>query len=240
MGINNWLTNIQDWLLPRLCPGCGDWAGAGRELCPGCESSLPLITNACPRCAAPYEHPDLRGECGHCQQHPPAFTRSVALYRYESPVDHFIRELKFHHRLGLARMLGERLAVRVLHEPRPDLILPVPLHRRRLRERGYNQALEISRPVAQKLGVKLDITGVERIRDTTPQTKLSPGARRRNLRRAFRAKCEYSALSVALVDDVMTSGHTAEHLARELIKAGAREVQIWVVARAGVSRPLTT
>lgn len=234
MGINNWLSNIQDWLLPRLCPGCGDWAGTGRELCPGCEDSLPLITAACPRCAAPYDHPDIHGECGHCQQQPPTFARSVALFRYQPPVDHFIRALKFHHQLGLARMLGVRLAERLLQEPyRPDLILPVPLHRRRLRQRGYNQALEIARPVAQKLDVKLDIAGVERSRDTAPQARLSPGERRRNLRQAFRAQRDYSGLSVALIDDVMTSGQTANHLAQTLLTAGAREICVWVVARAG-------
>jgi ComF family protein len=232
MEIDNWLTNIQDWLLPRLCPGCHDWAGPGRILCRGCEHSLPRLGNSCPRCANPYNHENVAGPCGMCQRHPPTFARAIALYRYEPPVDHFIRELKFRRQLGMARLFGERLAERLLPESqRPDLILPVPLHARRLRHRGYNQALEIARPVARCLGVELDISGVERIRDTAPQTQLSPTERRRNLDGAFRAKHDYSGLSVALVDDVMTSGHTADNLARILLHAGANDVQVWVAAR---------
>jgi predicted amidophosphoribosyltransferase len=157
MEINNWLTNIQDWLLPRLCPGCGDWAGAGRELCPGCERSLPLITTACPRCAAAYEHTGIHGECGRCQRDPPPFDRAVAVYRYAPPVDHFIRALKFHGQLGLGRWLGEQLTERIAADDmRPQLIVPVPLHRGRLRSRGYNQALELARPAARALGLPID------------------------------------------------------------------------------------
>jgi ComF family protein len=234
MGINNWLTNIQDWLLPRLCPGCGDWAGAGRALCPGCEASLPVITAACPRCAAPYEHPDIHGECGRCQQHPPAFSRSIALYRYQPPVDHFIRELKFRHQLGLARLLGERLAAQVLREPRPDVIVPVPLHRRRLRERGYNQALEIARPVARELGLPLHRHLLVRRRATAAQAGLSVAARRKNVHGAFalRPGAVVQDLRVALVDDVLTTGSTAQAAAQCLVAAGARRVDVWVIARA--------
>lgn len=232
MGFNNWLTNIQDWLLPRLCPACGGATGPGRDLCAGCERTLPRLSSACPRCASPYDHIGVHGECGTCQHKPPAFTRCVALYRYEPPVDHFIRALKFHHQIGLARLLGERLAERLAGEPyRPDVILPVPLHRGRLRHRGYNQALEIARPVARKLRLKLDIAGVERVRNTAPQTQLSLNERRRNLSRAFHVNRDYSGVSIAVVDDVMTSGQTADSLARSLLRAGARDVQVWVAAR---------
>ena len=235
MLLNNWLTNIQDWLLPRLCPACGDPAGTGRELCPGCERTLPVLRHSCPRCAIPYEHPDTQGECGTCQKHPPAFTCAIALYRYAPPVDHFIRALKFHQQLGLARLLGEQLARRLAQEaPRPDLIIPVPLHRARLRERGYNQALEIARPLARALGVPLDFRSLVRIRATAPQTGMTVKARRKNLRAAFalRDAAAVRNLRVALVDDVMTTGSTVQAAAKCLRAAGAREVEIWVIARA--------
>jgi ComF family protein len=235
MVLNHWLTNIQDWLLPRLCPACGDPAGPGQELCLGCEQSLPILQHACPHCAIPYEHPGTQGECGACQQRPPAFTRSIALYRYAPPVDHFIRELKFHQQLGLARMLGERLARRLAREAsRPDLIIPVPLHGARLRERGYNQALEIARPVARTLNVPLDFRSLVRVRATAPQTGMTLVARRKNLRGAFawRSSREVKNLHVALVDDVMTTGSTVQAAAKCLRAAGAREVDIWVIARA--------
>lgn len=235
MLLNNWLTNIQDWLLPRLCPACGDPTGPGRELCPGCERNLPVLRHACPRCAIPYEHPDTHGECGACQKQPPAFLRTVALYHYAPPVDHFIRALKFHQQLGLAQLLGIRLAQRLLLEAaRPDLIIPVPLHRARLRERGYNQALEIARPVAQALGVPLDFRSLRRVRATVPQTGMTVKERRKNLRGAFALRDENVVQNrrVALVDDVMTTGSTVQAAAQCLRAAGAMEVTIWVIARA--------
>ena len=245
MLLNNWLTNIQDWLLPRLCPACGDPAGAGRELCPGCDQSLPVLHHACPRCAIPYDHPDTRGECGACQKQPPAFARTVALYRYAPPVDHFIRALKFHQQLGLARLLGEQLAQRLVTETaRPDVIMPVPLHSARLRERGYNQALEIARPVARTLNIPLDFRSLLRVRATAPQTGMTVAARRKNLRGAFAlrddpggvvAAMDFDAVRnrrVALVDDVMTTGSTVQAAAQCLLAAGAEKIDIWVVARA--------
>jgi len=235
MLLNKWLINIQDWLLPRLCPACGDPTGPGRKLCPGCERSLPVLHFACPRCAIPYEHPDTQGECGACQKQAPAFTRAVALYRYAPPVDHFIRALKFQQQLGLAHLLGERLAQRLMRgTSRPELIIPVPLHGARLRERGYNQALEIARPVARALGIPLDFRSLVRMRATAPQTGMTVAARRRNLRGAFALRDDTAVrnLRVALVDDVMTTGSTVQAAAKCLRAAGAKEVDIWVIARA--------
>jgi ComF family protein len=183
----------------------------------------------------PYEHPDTRGECGACQKQPPAFARTVALYRYAPPVDHFIRALKFHQQLGLARLLGERLARRLVRETSPpDLIIPVPLHGARLRERGYNQALEIARPVARALNIPLDFHSLLRVRATAPQTGMTIEARRKNLRGAFalRGNTAVQNLRVALVDDVMTTGSTVQAAAQCLRAAGAREVEIWIIARA--------
>lgn len=235
MLLNNWLTNIQDWLLPRLCPACGEPTGPGRELCPGCKRTLPILLHACPRCAIPYDHPDTHGECGTCQRQPPAFAYTVALYHYAPPVDHFIRALKFHQQLGLARLLGERLSQRLMRETtRPDLVIPVPLHSARLRERGYNQALEIARPVARTLGVPLDFRSLVRVRATAPQTGMTVAARRKNLRGAFawHSGAEVRNLRVALVDDVMTTGSTVQAAAQCLLAAGAEKIDIWVVARA--------
>ena len=233
MALNNWLANIQDWLLPSLCPACGATVEIGQRLCRGCTQTLPVLRHACPRCAKPYEHADIRGECGACQRRPPAFSRSIALYRYAPPVDHFIRELKFHHQLGLARLLGENLAERLASETRPDRIIPIPLHRTRLRERGYNQALEVARPVARALAVPLDFQILQRVRATTPQTGLAVAARRKNVRDAFRLRDSNSLRGqhLALVDDVMTTGSTAQAAAKCLRAGGADQVEIWVVAR---------
>jgi ComF family protein len=149
-------------------------------------------------------------------------------------VDHFIRALKFHQQLGLARLLGEQLARRLAPETaRPDLIIPVPLHGARLRERGYNQALEIARPVASALGVPLNFQTLQRVRATAPQTGLAIAARRKNVRNAFRLRDPDAVRGrhLALIDDVMTTGSTAEAAAQCLRAAGAEKIEIWVVAR---------
>jgi ComF family protein len=227
-----WLLTIQDWLLPRLCVACGLRAMPGRTLCARCAQSLPSIVSACPRCAIPL--PGASRVCGRCLKKPPAFTHSVALYRYASPADHLIRLAKFHQQPGQARALGRSLATRVLNESRPDVIVPVPLHAARLRERGYNQALEIARPVARVLNVPLAPRLLTRTRPTPPQAGLDRRTRERNLKNAFVVVdvSQVRGKTVALIDDVMTSGSTAGAAALALKRAGAKSVMVWVVARA--------
>jgi ComF family protein len=238
MEIDHWLTNIQDWFLPRLCPACGSWAARGQDLCAGCERTLPRITNACRRCAAPFQHPAIQGDCGDCQRRPPPYARTLALFRYAPPVDHFIRTLKFHHGLGLAPLLGRRLASRLLTVPsRPDRIMPVPLHPSRLRSRGYNQALELARPIASALDIPLDYRTLRRVRATAAQSGLPLEQRQSNVRGAFAVQghAQLEGLCIALVDDVLTTGSTVAAASRTLLAAGAREVEVWVAARAGDS-----
>jgi ComF family protein len=234
--LNNWLINIQDWLLPRLCPACGTLSGAGRDLCFKCESALPAIRHACPRCAEILEVALPHGtECGACQRRPPAFARTIALFHYASPVDYLVRKLKFSHELGIARTLGGRLAARLADETsRPDVIIPIPLHSARLRERGYNQSLEIARPVARRIDIPLDYLSLVRARATAPQAGLELRERRKNLKNAFvvRHPDRVRGKHIALVDDVMTTGSTAQAAARALRTAGAADISIWVIARA--------
>lgn len=233
--VYNRLRNIQDWLFPGNCLLCRARLPAGADLCPSCDASLPRPEAACPRCAAPLAT-DAAGNCGACQQRPPAFDVAEAAFRYAAPVDRLIQDLKYHRRLALARVLGRRLADHVAARgaPLPEVIVPVPLHATRLRERGYNQSLELARVVARQLDVPLAAHGaVERVRATASQTKLAPEARARNVRNAFRVADDFAGRRVALVDDVMTSGHTAGALAKSLKRAGARSVNVWVVARAG-------
>jgi ComF family protein len=115
---------------------------------------------------------------------------------------------------------------------RPDVLLPVPLHRQRLRQRGFNQALELARPVSRRLCIPLDPWLAVRNKATIPQASLSPKDRYRNVRDAFQVKKDVSGLKIAIIDDVMTTGHTANALANTLKKAGAREISVWVFARA--------
>jgi ComF family protein len=148
-------------------------------------------------------------------------------------VDRLIVNLKYHHRLELARTLGRLLAepLRQLADL-PDAIIPVPLHPSRLRQRGYNQSLEIARVVANRLDLPVITRAARRMRATAAQTALPLKQRARNVRNAFAANGDVAGKHVAIVDDVMTSGHTVSALAKALRRAGAKEISVWVVARA--------
>jgi ComF family protein len=227
----NCIKVLQDWLLPQSCLLCLAPKPTVTGLCVGCELALPWITGACPGCGAPGAPARL---CGQCQRRRPRFERTVAPLPYAAPVDRLIRDLKYHGQLHIAQPLGELLARHLQHHPAPlpDRIVPVPLHRSRLRNRGYNQALEIARPVARALHLPLDHQCVQRVRRTVAQAGLPRQQRAANVRGAFVARTRLDGQRIAIIDDVMTSGHTADSLARCLRQAGAVAVEVWVVARA--------
>jgi ComF family protein len=151
------------------------------------------------------------------------------LWRYEFPCDRLIQALKYRARLALAGYFARALVSRTL--PEIDVIVPMPLHPKRLAERGFNQALEIARGVARPLGVKMEPRGVQRVRDTAPQTGLPYEDRAKNVRGAFDCALDISGASVAVVDDVMTTGATLNEVARVLKRAGAARVENLVIAR---------
>ena len=215
-------------LFPHTCLLCGASAGAER-LCSGCCDDLPRHTvPQCPQCAIPT----LGGQiCGACLKHPPAYDRSVAAFSYSFPVDQLIPALKYHSRLAIAQVLGQHLADAVDARPRPDLLIPMPLHPARIRQRGFNHATEIGRVVARSLNVTLDFESCKRVRDTPPQVALAYDQRRRNVRGAFVCEGDVDGKRIALIDDVMTTGTSLDELAKTLKKAGAGAVEIWVVAR---------
>lgn len=182
----------------------------------------------CPRCALPTTDSNL---CGHCLREPPAFDHTVAIFSYAFPVDSLIQALKYGHRLDLAHALAAPLAQRAATAPRPDVLIAMPLHPFRLRERGFNQALELAKIIAKQLDIPLLPQGAERIRATTPQVDLPWKERAVNLRGAFSSSMDFAGKHVALVDDVMTSGASLHELALALRRRGASEISAWVVAR---------
>lgn len=218
--------------MPQYCVVCG--AGGDGELCAGCRRELPYNASCCARCAVPL--PEAKGElvCGTCTQQPPPYDRALSLLSYAYPADRLIQRLKFNAQLHLAQLLGERLAehiARHVTQP-PQVILPVPLHRTRLRERGFNQALELARPIARRLDIPLDYRSGTRVRATAAQSLLPAAQRRRNIKGAFQITTPLAARHVAIVDDVMTTGHTVEEFTSTLRKAGAEKIDVWVLARA--------
>ena len=159
----------------------------------------------------------------------------TAPFRYESPLDGHIHTMKFRPSRAMGRALG-LLLVEFLEDRRlteaVDALIPVPLHRGRLIERGFNQAHEIARPVAAAAGLPLFIAGIHRHANTRPQTLLAAHDRYRNLRGAFRTRRKIKGLNVAIIDDVITTGATVNALAASLHEAGAGQIHAWALARA--------
>ena len=222
-------------IFPACCRLCGTAVRPREHLCPACMEELPWLKNSCPRCSLPLPAVAADTLCGRCQQQPPDFDNTLALFHYQPPVDYLLKRLKFSSELALcpffSRLLTERIDTRA--GPLPDLILPVPLHNTRLRERGFNQSTELARRLGHALDIPVDYRLCSRTRSTHPQSLLPRAERRRNMHGAFKVRRTPAAVHIAIVDDVMTTGHTSGELARTLKQAGAKRVDVWVIARAG-------
>lgn len=215
-------------LLPQNCFLCAAPAG-DCLLCPACAAGLPRLTaERCPICALPAPGSNA---CGGCLKQAPHFDATQAVFRYEFPLDRMIQSLKYAHRLASADFLGQALAKLPLPF-HPEMVLPVPLAPARLMERGFNQALELARPLAHVLGAPLETSRVHRRRDTAPQASLPWKERKQNIRHAFECELDLTGKTVLVVDDVMTTGATLDELARVLKAHGAARVENFVLARA--------
>lgn len=218
---------LLDVLLPRACLLCGDHAR--NALCDACTVDLPRLDGLlCPVCATPLAAP--APACGSCLTSPPAFDATLAPLRYAFPVDRLIQHLKYAHRLACVDIFTRCMLDGL--RPVGMLIMPVPLSARHLQERGFNQALELARPLAHALNLPLDATTLIRPRDTLPQSRLPWRARRGNVRHAFACNRDLTGKTVIVVDDVMTTGATLDAVARTLKDHGAERVVNWVAARA--------
>ena len=218
-------------LFAQDCLLCTAPSGA-HMLCADCHSSLPHIARACPRCAAP----SADEICGECLKQVPAFDHTRAALEYAFPSDKLIQALKYGGQLALAKLFGELLYASLRATPMPDLILPMPLHPARLKQRGFNQALEIAKVLSKRFDIPLATHIAQRVVDTTPQASLPMDARHKNVKNAFACNHPLASQHIALVDDVMTSGATLNELAKVLKRAGAARVDVWVVARATTHR----
>lgn len=219
--------------LPTQCALCRNWSPA--RLCDVCIERFARPCARCERCAIAV--PPGVAICGACTREPPPFTHAVAAVDYAPPWDDLVRRFKF----DAALDLGDALAARILdavarsRAERPDWLLPVPLADERLRERGYNQAWELARRVAPALACATDPHVLRRPKHTPHQLSLPPAKRAANVRGAFavepRKRLALRDRSVALLDDVMTTGATLAEAARSVLQAGAASVQVWVLAR---------
>jgi ComF family protein len=214
-----------------LC-GCGGRSPA-LDLCAECEADLIGNEPSCSICAEPLMAATT-AQCGACIKRKPRFDRAICAFRYGYPLDHLIRGLKYRNAVSYARVLGDLLAMRIQHqhERLPELIIPVPLATGRFRERGFNQALELGRQLEKQLRLPMRTDVIVRTRETPEQAGLDQKRRRKNIRGAFQVVGTLAARHIALVDDVVTTGSTANEVAKVLKRAGARRVEVWAVARA--------
>lgn len=233
---DNWLNFAQYVFYPPICLLCGQRKLAQHDLCPGCERDLPWNHHACARCAAPLPREAESQTCGQCLRHPPLWDDAASPLHYAWPLDQLIQHFKFSADLATGRLLGDLLAnfLAADPDPRPDCLIPVPLHPARLRERGFNQALELARPVSRRLKIPLMPRLCRRIRHTEVQSTLDARSRRRNLKGAFGVSADVAGRDVAILDDVVTTGATVSALTAVLREAGADRIRVWSLARAAI------
>jgi len=234
----NYFKKLYQWILPPTCILCGYPAGRSQDLCQHCLAELPILPQSCPRCANTLVMATSASDfaCGQCLKQPPSFDATYALYTYQSPITKLIMELKFNQQLVNARILGECIANKIKNtwydnKPLPDMIIPVPLHAKRLQKRGFNQALEIARPISNLLKLPINSTLCLRIKHTSAQAMLPAEKRSQNMKNAFFIKQSLAGYHIAVIDDVITTGHTITELSDTLKKAGARKIDIWCVAK---------
>lgn len=200
----------------------GLWCGA-------CDYALPYLGSPhCPVCALPTPGGEV---CGHCLAHPPLFTRTTAVFGYAFPLDKLIQAMKYGEQLALAHAFAKKLLQHIDRNNLPDCLIAMPLHPAKLRERGFNQSLLLARTISRELKLELMTGSCRRVRDTPPQSVLPWKERKKNVHNAFCCDIDLTGKSIALVDDVLTSGASLNALSGAVRKRGAGEITAWVIAR---------
>lgn len=216
-------------LLKQGCMLCLAQHHSSLGLCQPCLDELPWLPAAvCPVCALPC----TSERCGHCLSEPPYFDACHSIFSYQFPVNALLQDYKYASQLHLAGTFALLLASRV-SLGQVDTVIPMPMHAQRLKERGYNQALEIAKLICAEQMSKLDYLSVSRQKHRPPQVSLAWQARLKNIKGVFKVKPDHALKGkrIAIVDDVMTTGASLNELAKTLKQAGASHVECWIVAR---------
>ncbi len=222
-------------IYPKICLQCNDTGHHGIDLCQRCLQRLPWVKYACSRCALPLSSSNS-SNCGACSNRELYFDHTSTPFQFDGFIRDAIYQFKFNHKLNQGKLLAE-LLLRHIEEKQleiPELIIPVPLHKKRMRQRGYNQALEIARLVSKQIDSELDYDTVYRNRDTNVQMELPAKQRHKNVKGAFSLKENSTFLKnkhVCIVDDVMTTGNTVNEVAKCFKMAGVERIGVWCIAR---------
>ncbi len=225
--------------LSSSCVLCGDSVARTISLCERCQDDLPSLECACMQCGIPMNNNhDKSSICGQCIQHPSAIDYTLSLFRYEAPIAYLIGQMKFQQQLSYAAILGDLLKNRIQalnHEHGfPDALLPVPLHKKRLIERGFNQSLELVRAIAKEKHLPILSETVRRKKATMVQSHLNKKQREKNVKNCFEMLVEPTQSHIVIIDDVVTTGSTTNELAKLLKNSGVKKVGVWSVARADI------
>jgi len=235
-----------DFLFPPRCLLCDSVHDLlpGVPFCEPCSGDLLHNMSACCLCAAPLEQvspaqvsPAQADEvCAQCLGKAPAYDYIWSPFVYAQPLEWMILQLKFSARLSfvplLSGLMAQQLPMGHYELSLPQAIIPMPLHPRRLKQRGFNQSLELVRPLAKLLGLLVDTSSCSRIRDTEHQTGKTARQRRVNIKGAFSFENKRNYQHVVIFDDVVTTGSSVSELSRVLKRAGVRRVDVWCLARA--------
>lgn len=226
-------------MLPGTCINCNKASERHYDLCLNCENLFPRIKDPCRSCGLPLPTNNYDGHlCGNCIISPPPYGHIISAFNYAEPINQLIGAFKYQGRLAYGKVLSQQLLWLVLSvydkKTFPELLIPMPLHIRRLQHRGFNQSLEISRYLSSHLNIPQNINICYRNRNTLKQEGLTARARKRNLRGAFsiRQDCQSLPKSVAIIDDVVTTTASVQELALLLLDHGVEDIHIWSLARA--------
>jgi len=231
------LKSLKQWFFPHICCLCEHHTTHDLDLCSPCKISLPWITDRCYQCGVPLEAKVSSVYCQQCIESPPKFDRLCALFSYEPPVTQLITKFKFGDQLAYGRILGELLAEavhQVWYDGRalPEAVLPVPLHVSRLRQRGFNQSLELLGPLKKGGQIPILLNACIRLRKTKPQAQLKQQYRQCNVSNAFGVSKPLPFKHIAIVDDVVTTGSTVNALSEVLKKEGhVTSIDVWCICR---------
>ena len=232
--VNNWANKVQSWLFPSCCVLCGAKGQPSIDLCLACQRGLPWLESTCLRCGWPIEPSQDHTHCGHCLGQSLPYDRAISLLEYRWPVDQMVIELKYDGNRAHARVMATLMAQFLPHhydnQPLPKLITSVPMHPQRLRERGFNQADLVARQLSRLLDIPYASHIARPTRYSEKQTGLNARQRAANIAGCFECdEPDYS--SIAIVDDVLTTGSTVTELSKQFGKTGVEQIDVWTLAR---------
>ncbi len=226
-------------LFKSQCVLCDMSIDSNISLCEGCRKDLPMVEFACSICALPLKESNKSNFCGKCINQTSYVDYAINLFHYAVPIDYLIGQMKFHQELTVVAVLADLLknhieAFNSVHGL-PDVFLPVPLYKTRLVERGFNQALEIIKPLAKSQHIPVILDVISRSKETKTQTNLNKLERKKNLAGSFTMLKKLAYSHVVIVDDVVTTGATTQELAKLLKNSGVKTVGVLSLARADLN-----